>query len=651
MGGVTSCGRAGPEYRHVMATPLRLLDRPAARASALLALLLLAPAAARAAAVDEELRWIAPADPGVAGFVVYLGATAGNYTESFDVGWIEPDDQDVARMAFASLPSELTSDDVYVAMTSYYSDTEGGIALESPHSNELYYPVGIVTTSDPPSDGTDPGSDPTDPGPQDPPTEDPPSEPVDPPPADPAGDDPEAPPPPLPRDFDWAEAFDGYADGSDPDGWVDGVGQSSLHDDPTRFAVATVDDDPALDAAASNELIHSHYAVAGSEWWNAYQLSGRLATSDAAGRVGVTLLSALPDLADALALEHVPGAGFRIGRLGGAAPACLGRLPAAAGGAWHRFKVESHAQGDALRLRAKVWRDGASEPRAWMLDCRTDAAAAPQRGRVGVLAAGPGRKHWDDLRAIPVDARGRPLPQCAEAADCGAGATCSADLVCSVEAKAPADALYHDDFESAEYGALPAAWSATEARHSLARADESLVRVFQEPGHWNRVLGSHDAGAGVHAHLRVPEGEGWRDVEWSGRMLQSHPDGGIGVTIHSAYPERDAYYALRSQTGGPFHLASRRGAVSAPETCRGRLVSPVAAEPGTWVRFRIRTRSGADGVRVRARVWPEDGSEPSDWPIDCVDPAAGAFEAGTVGVLADGTGRQYWDDLTLRPTP
>jgi hypothetical protein len=75
--------------------------------------------------------------------------------------------------------------------------------------------------------------------------------------------------------------------------------------------------------------------------------------------------------------------------------------------AWYRFRIQAIPQGDATRLRAKVWREGEGEP-AWQVDCLDAQPLAFRSGRPGLWGMGPGKKLWDDLevrRLLPVGER------------------------------------------------------------------------------------------------------------------------------------------------------------------------------------------------------------------------------------------------------
>ena len=54
-------------------------------------------------------------------------------------------------------------------------------------------------------------------------------------------------------------------------------------------------------------------------------------------------------------------------------------------------------------MRAKVWRGLRGEPRKWQSQCVDDSPSRLMQGAPGVWSAGPGAKHWDDLRVIPLD--------------------------------------------------------------------------------------------------------------------------------------------------------------------------------------------------------------------------------------------------------
>ena len=99
----------------------------------LLSLLLLAgPAEAQRQAT---LRWIAPTDQPVDGYVVYLGQSSRSYQDVIDVGFLAPDASGVATTTIQGLQSGV---DYYAAVTAYNG------AGESSYSNEILLAAGCA---------------------------------------------------------------------------------------------------------------------------------------------------------------------------------------------------------------------------------------------------------------------------------------------------------------------------------------------------------------------------------------------------------------------------------------------------------------------------------------------------------------------------
>ena len=125
-------------------------------------------------------------------------------------------------------------------------------------------------------------------------------------------------------------------------------------------------------------------------------------------------------------------------------------------------------------------------------------------------------------------------------------------------------------------------------------------------------------------------------------MQVTHPDGGVGVTIYSDYPDSDGYYRLRRYRGSAFHL-SPHGSSGA---CVGSTETDVRPSALRWYQFRIQAFAEDSGVRVRAKVWEQGQAEP-DWQADCFHSAP--HSSGFPGVWSMGPGEKYWDDLELIP--
>ncbi len=64
---------------------------------------------------------------------------------------------------------------------------------------------------------------------------------------------------------------------------------------------------------------------------------------------------------------------------------------------WYRFRFEVTPNQTSTSLRAKVWRDGTSEPSSWQVRCEDGLSDRLRSGTVGLWSMGPGSKYWDDL--------------------------------------------------------------------------------------------------------------------------------------------------------------------------------------------------------------------------------------------------------------
>lgn len=175
-------------------------------------------------------------------------------------------------------------------------------------------------------------------------------------------------------------------------------------------------------------------------------------------------------------------------------------------------------------------------------------------------------------------------------------------------------------------------------------ADDSLFTVTQLNG--VTVLAMSSTQTNIHSHYTGPGLSGLTAYEYSGRVLITHPDGGIGVTAFSDYPNSDSYYRLRRYSGvQQFHVdAHPDGVVS---ITGGAMDSGVVPAVNVWYRFRLQVEVFSDRTAVRARTWNDGGIEPAVWQVDCFDAHANRISAGTVGVWSMGPGSKYWADLRV----
>jgi hypothetical protein len=207
------------------------------------------------------------------------------------------------------------------------------------------------------------------------------------------------------------------------------------------------------------------------------------------------------------------------------------------------------------------------------------------------------------------------------------------------------DAVFRQDFETSATGQYLSGWVDTRAGNSMAQ-DDSLFSVTTLSG--NRVLSTSSTQANIHSHYVSGGSADWSWYELKGRMRISNLAGGIGVTLHSDYRNRDRYYRLRRHSGASFHFRAHRDSYpNDPEYCVGTTDSGVTARANTWYRFRFQALPQDSATRVRAKVWEDGRAEPGGWQIDCLDSSSDQFRSGTVGVWATRAGRKYWDDLEV----
>ncbi len=195
-------------------------------------------------------------------------------------------------------------------------------------------------------------------------------------------------------------------------------------------------------------------------------------------------------------------------------------------------------------------------------------------------------------------------------------------------------------------GADPSGWFDTGANNAMSN-DETLFKVFSVGG--NKAFGtSYTANSNIHSHYVGAGSAGWTNYRYTGRMRISGSRDGIGVTFFSDYPNSDAYYRLRSESGSSFHIAPHGTGIE----CTGDIDTGVAPAPNTWYRFKVEVEDTGAATDVRARVWAEGGSEPATWQVSCSDSGTRRV-AGTVGLWAVvgsvDTGTKYWDDLFVEP--
>lgn len=245
---------------------------------------------------------------------------------------------------------------------------------------------------------------------------------------------------------------------------------------------------------------------------------------------------------------------------------------------------------------------------------------------IQLRALGPGGEasSWTNalLRRGP-DAPTPPAPEPTPEIDPGAG----------TPIPPTAGAALRMDFSGDAPGASVDGWVDTAANYSLS-VDDQLFEVVSVEG--NRMLSTDSTQNAIHS---TATGTVRNNFEVRGRMAIDHPDGQIGVTTYSAYPNADLHYRISNEAGESFRFVARPGVVCESADSG---VSPAA---GQWIRFELDVRDEGNQNRIVAKVWPASQSEPASPQIDCVDSSAGRPTQGAIGVWSSGLGRKFWDDF------
>lgn len=125
-------------------------------------------------------------------------------------------------------------------------------------------------------------------------------------------------------------------------------------------------------------------------------------------------------------------------------------------------------------------------------------------------------------------------------------------------------------------------------------------------------------------------------------------DTGAGIVFHSRFVlGEDRLYSLTRGKGkgvpGTFSLWARGTTYEEGSD----LDTGVEPKPGRWYRMRVRTEVTPAAVRIFARVWPADSTEPRQWQARAEDRSKYRIEAGTVGLWTWGGGTVVYRNLLV----
>jgi hypothetical protein len=167
----------------------------------------------------------------------------------------------------------------------------------------------------------------------------------------------------------------------------------------------------------------------------------------------------------------------------------------------------------------------------------------------------------------------------------------------TTEEPTPGQQIYFEDFESYAVQADPVDWLDTQPENSMSPDDSLFETLPLADG--SLAFGTQSEDRNIHSHYVGEGAQSFGAYAFSGRMLRTEPDGSMGVTFLSDYPNSDEYYRLRSSGGGTFYIAPHKHKV---RTCEGTTDSGVPMDVNTWYWFRVRVDASGTETRVQARV-------------------------------------------------
>ncbi len=417
------------------------------------------------------------------------------------------------------------------------------------------------------------------------------------------------------------ENFEDYFAGDNPSDWFDTGARNSMEEDSSLFKVYSLNDEKVFGTRSTLLNIHSHHIRSYIENLTSFEYSGRMMMTDPNGGVGVTFLSHYPFSDTYYRLRctrnnssfHIAERPQETTRVLGTKDTGVVPLP----NEWYRFRIRVQDTGTRTEILAKVWHEHDPEPEHWQIDAYDDTSQRLVSGTFGVWSGHAGAKYWDDLA---VTEPGK-----------------------SVDDKDNSDSIeIIEDFENYSAGDNPSNWFDTQARNSMVE-DNSLFKVFANGS--KKVFGTTSRLLNIHSHHIAAYIDNLSSFEYSGRMMMTDPDGGIGVTFLSHYPFSDTYYRLRcTRNHSSFHLAPHPHGTA---VVFGTTDTGVVPQPNEWYRFRIKVQDTGYQTEILAKVWPEHASEPHQWQIDAYDDSPQRLVSGTFGVWSGHAGFKYWDDLRL----
>ena len=181
--------------------------------------------------------------------------------------------------------------------------------------------------------------------------------------------------------------------------WFDTRANYSRTEDDSLFGVVALGTNRVLHSDSTEDAIHSHTEGSGNVWTN-FVLHGRMAVDHPAATIGVTTYSQYPASDAYYRLANNNGGSFVLEGRPGLSCSGVDTGVVAAAGTWYRFELDVVDRGTTNEIRAKIWREGDSEPGAFQVTCVDATNNRPRQGTIGVYSGGAGQKYWDDIEIV-----------------------------------------------------------------------------------------------------------------------------------------------------------------------------------------------------------------------------------------------------------
>jgi len=198
------------------------------------------------------------------------------------------------------------------------------------------------------------------------------------------------------------EDFEGYGSNQDPDGWRDTQDQNSMNADQSLFETASVGNSKVFGTTSQQTNIHTHYQGKNARDWTNYTFSGRMYLVDSRGGLGVTFFSQYSEGKDHYyRLRRYDGNGAKDFHLAPHGTSVSGDthsgvVPEAK--TWYQFRIEVSDAGEQTEIRAKVWKDGTSEPSKFQIEATDSSSNRLRSGTIGLWSMRDGGKYFDQLK-------------------------------------------------------------------------------------------------------------------------------------------------------------------------------------------------------------------------------------------------------------